>query len=238
MSFLNLLSSNSFFSKNFIALFQDFTIFISSFETIYMTVISVVIAYLIGLPLGIILAVTDENGIYPIKWLNTLLGIIVNVFRSIPFLILMLALMPLASFILKDSTGNPAMILMLVIASAPYIARMVESSAKEVNGGVLEAAKSMGANTWQIVYKVILPESVPSLIIGAVISTVTVFGYTAMSYAIGGTGLGALAFNEGYVSSDWAVIWTCVLFMVIIVQLVQVLGMKLATIFDKRISKK
>ena len=187
MSFLNLLSSNSFFSKNFVALFQDFTIFISSFETIYMTVISVVIAYLIGLPLGIILAVTDENGIYPIKWLNTLLGIIVNVFRSIPFLILMLALMPLASFILKDSTGNPAMILMLVIASAPYIARMVESSAKEVNGGVLEAAKSMGANTWQIVYKVILPESVPSLIIGAVISTVTVFGYTAMSYAIGGT---------------------------------------------------
>ena len=238
MGFLNLLSSNSFFSQDLIALFQDFTIFISSFETIYMTVISVLLAYVIGLPLGIILTVTDENGIYPIKWLNTVLGIIVNVFRSIPFLILMLALMPLASFILSDSTGNPAMILMLVIASAPYIARMVESSAKEVNGGVLEAAKSMGANTWQIVYKVILPESLPSLIVGGVISTVTVFGYTAMSYAIGGTGLGALAFNEGYVNSDWAIIWTCVLFMVIIVQLVQVLGMKLANILDKRISKK
>lgn len=236
MGLFNLLSS--FFSEELITLFQDFTFLIASLQTIYMTAISVVLAYVIGLPLGVILTITDKNGVLPIKWLNSILGIIVNVFRSIPFLILMLAMMPLASFVLKDSTGDGAMIMMLVVASAPYVARMVESSAKEVPHGVIEAAKSMGANTWQIVYKVILPESIPSLIVGAVISTVTIFGYTAMSYAIGGSGLGEIAFNVGYVASDWSIIWTCVIFMVLIVQAVQVLGMKLASAIDKRISKK
>ena len=168
-------------------------------ETVYMTVISTAISYAIGLPLGVILTVTDKGGIHPIPWLNRVLGVIVNFFRSVPFIILMVAMLPVAKFFVGTSLGNKAMIVMLVIAAAPYIARMVESSVKEVDAGVIEAAQAMGASNFQIVYKVLLPEARPSLILGAVISMVTILGYSAMSATIGGTGLGQIAISYGSV---------------------------------------
>lgn len=203
-------------------------------ETFYMTVLSSVLAYAIGLPLGVILGVTDENGVYPIKWLNVTLGFIINVFRSIPFLILMVAFLPVAKVIVGTSLGNSAMIVMLVIAAAPYVARMVESSLKELDGGLVEAAKSMGANTFQIIFKVLLPETKPSLIIGAVISTVTILGYSAMAGTIGAGGLGKIAISFGHQRYKDDVIWVCVLLTVIIVQLIQLLGSFIAKKTDKR----
>lgn len=207
-------------------------------ETVYMTIFSSLFAYVIGLPLGVILAITDENGIKPIKWLNTILGFLVNVFRSIPFLILMVAMLPVSKFLVKTSLGNKAMIVMLVIAAAPYIARMVESSLKEIDSGVIEAAKSMGSNTFQIIFKVLLPEAKPSLIIGAVISTVTVLGYSAMAGTIGGGGLGKIAISYGHQKYKDDVIWVCVILMVIIVQLIQFVGMTIAKKTDRRITGK
>ena len=218
-------------------LWADNVIQLGIWETIYMTGVSTLVAYLIGLPLGIILSVTDKEGIKPIVWLNKTLSVIVNIFRSIPFIILMVAMLPVAKAIVGTSLGNDAMIVMLVIAAAPYIARMVESSIKEIDKGVIEAAKSMGANTMQIVCKVMLPEAKPSLIVGAVISTVTVLGYSAMAGTIGGTGLGQIAITYGYQRYKDDIIWVCVILMVIIVQVIQELGMYIAKAVDKRLGK-
>ena len=204
-------------------------------ETVYMTVLSTAIAYVIGLPLGVILHVTDRGGLHPIRWLNRLLGIVVNFFRSIPFIILMVAMLPVAKWIVGTSLGNSAMVVMLVIAAAPYVARMVESSLKEVDGGVIEAAQSMGANNLEIVWKVLLPEARPSLIIGAVISMVTVLGYSAMSSTIGGTGLGQIAISYGHQRFNPDIKWLCVFLTVIIVQIIQELGTAIAHRSDKRI---
>ena len=206
-------------------------------ETIYMTVISTAISYVLGLPLGVILTVTDREGIYPIPWLNRLLGMFVNFFRSIPFIILMVAMLPVANFIVGTSLGNKAMIVMLVIAASPYIARMVESSIKEVDAGVIEAAQSMGANNFQIVTKVLLPEAKPSLIMGAVISMVTILGYSAMSSTIGGTGLGQIAISYGHQRFNPDIKWICVFLTVIIVQIIQEVGTAIAHRTDKRITK-
>ena len=167
-------------------------------ETIYMTLLSTIFAYVIGLPIGLILSVTGKNGIRPIAWLNRILGIIVNIFRSIPFIILMVAMLPDAKFIVGSSLGNKAMIVTLVIAAAPYVARMVESSIAEVGGGVIEAAKAMGTPTFKIVTKVLIPEARPSLITGSIISMVTILGYSAMAGTIGGGGLGQIAITYGY----------------------------------------
>lgn len=207
-------------------------------ETLYMTFVSSLFAYILGIPLGVILAVTDENGVKPIKWLNTILGFIVNVFRSIPFLILMVAMLPVAKFFVGTSLGNEAMVVMLVIAAAPYVARMVESSLKEIDKGVVEASRSMGANTFQIIFKVLLPEAKPALIVGAVISTVTVLGYSAMAGTIGAGGLGKIAISYGHQKYKDDVIWVCVALTVIIVQIVQFVGMSIAKKTDKRITGK
>ena len=204
-------------------------------ESVYMTVLSIILAYMIGLPLGMILSVTDEDGIYPIKWLSGILGIIINIFRSIPFIILMVAMLPVAKFIVGTSLGNKAMIVMLIIAAAPYVARMVESSLKEVNGGVIEAAQSMGSSNFQIVWKVLLPEAKPALIHGAVISIVTILSYSAMASTIGGTGLGQIAIIYGHQRSNGDITWICVFLMVIIVQIIQVVGTRIANKTDKRI---
>ena len=204
-------------------------------ETIYMTVISTAISYVIGLPLGVVLNITDREGIYPVRWLNRLLGIIVNFFRSIPFIILMVAMLPVANFIVGTSLGNKAMIVMLVIAASPYIARMVETSLKEVSFGVIEAAQSMGANNFQIVTKVLLPEAKPSLISGCVISSVTILGYTALAATLGGTGLGQIAIVYGHQRSKADVVWFCVLLMVLIVQVIQVAGSAIVRRTDKRV---
>lgn len=171
-------------------------------ETIYMTVISTALAYIIGLPLGLVLVVTDKDGIHPIPWLNSLLGMIINFFRSIPFLILLIALMPFTKMVVGTVIGSKAAIVGLWIAAAPFIARMVESSLKEVEIGVVEAAQSMGASPFQIMTKVLLPEAKPSLLVGAAISITTILGYSAMAGIVGAGGLGAIAINYGYLESS------------------------------------
>lgn len=206
-------------------------------ETVYMTFISAIFAYLFGLPLGIILSITDKDGICPVGWVNKILGVIVNVFRSIPFVILMVAMLPAAKFIVGTSLGNKAMIVTLVIAAVPYVARMAESSIKEVDRGVIEAAQAMGTPSFKIIYKVLIPEAKPSLIVGAVISLVTILGYSAMAATIGGGGLGMIAITYGYQRFNNDVIWICVLLTVVIVQLIQEVGMFIARKTDKRINK-
>ena len=224
-------------SEMFLKLWNNGILQRGIWETVYMTVISTAISYVIGLPLGVVLTVTDKGGLHPIPWLNRLLGIVVNFFRSIPFIILMVAMLPVANWIVGTSLGNKAMIVMLVIAASPYIARMVESSVKEVDGGVIEAAQSMGASNFEIVCKVLLPEAKPSLIMGAVISMVTILGYSAMSSTIGGTGLGQIAISYGHQRFNPDIKWICVFLTVIIVQIIQELGTAIAHRSDKRIKE-
>jgi D-methionine transport system permease protein len=158
----------------------------------------------------------------------------VNAFRSVPFIILMVAMLPVAKFIVGTSLGNEAMIVTLVIAAAPYVARMVESSVKEVDAGVIEAAHAMGTPPLRIVFKVLIPEAKPALIIGAVISTVTILGYSAMAGTIGGGGLGKIAITYGYQRYNDDIVWVCVALTILIVQLIQEFGMRLARRVDKR----
>ena len=206
-------------------------------ETVYMTGLSTLVAYGVGLPLGIILGVTSPEGLRPIRWLNRVLGFVVNVFRSIPFIILMVAMLPAAKAIVGTSMGTKAMIVTLIIAAAPYVARMVESSVKEVDSGVIEAAQSMGTPNFKIVTKVLVPEAKPALIVGAVISMVTILGYSAMAGTIGGTGLGQIAITYGYQRYNSDIIWVCVVLTVIIVQIIQELGMYIAHHTDRRTAK-
>ena len=225
------------FSEMFQKLWSNGIIQIGIWETVYMTLISTAVAYLIGLPLGIILNVTDKGGIHPIGWLNRTLGIIVNALRSIPFIILMVAMLPVAKALVGTSLGNKAMIVTLIIAAAPYVARMVEGSIKEVDPGVIEAAQAMGTPNFKIVTKVLVPEAKPALIVGAVISTVTILGYSAMAGTIGGGGLGQIAITYGYQKFKDDIIWVCVVLTVIIVQIIQELGTYIAHRTDKRIAK-
>ena len=206
-------------------------------ETVYMTLLSTLIAYGIGLPIGVILCITDKDGIHPNRLINRVLGFIVNIFRSIPFIILMVAMLPVAKFIVGTSLGNKAVIVTLVIAAAPYVARMVESSIKEVDKGVIEAAEAMGTPRFQIITKVLVPEAKPSLITGAVISMVTVLGYSAMAATIGGTGLGQIAIIYGHQRSNYDIVWLCVILTVVIVQIIQEVGTFIAHKTDKRIVK-
>jgi D-methionine transport system permease protein len=223
------------FSEMFYKLWSNGIIQLGVWETIYMTVIATVFSYIIGLPLGVILSVTDVNGIRPAKAVNQILGFIVNFFRSIPFIILMVAMLPVARFILGTSLGNGAVVVMLVIGAAPYVARMVESSIKEVSGGVIEAAQSIGCTNMQIITKVLLPEAKPALINGAMISMVTILGYSAMAATIGGTGLGQIAIIYGHQRSNDDITWVCVLLTVVIVQIIQIIGTYIARKTDKRI---
>lgn len=204
-------------------------------ETIYMTFISTIFAYLVGLPMGVVLVVTAKDGIRPLGWLNRILDVLVNIFRSIPFIILMVAVLPAAKLIVGTSLGNKAMIVTLVLAAIPYIARMTESSIKEVDKGVIEAAQSMGANEFRIITKVLIPEAKPSLIVGAVISLVTILGYSAMAGTIGGGGLGMIAITYGYQRFNDEIVWICVALTIVIVQLIQEFGMRIAKKTDKRL---
>lgn len=224
-------------SDLFLQLVEKNVLQLAIWETIYMTFISAFFAYLFGLPLGVLLCVTDKEGIAPIGWLNKVLGFIVNVFRSVPFIILMIAVLPAAKLIVGTSMGNKAMIVTLIIAAVPYVARMTESSIKEVDKGVIEAAQAMGTSTLKIIYKVLIPEAKPSLIVGAVISLVTILGYSAMAGTIGGGGLGMIAISYGYQRFNNDIVWVCVVLTVIIVQLIQEFGMLIARKTDKRINK-
>ena len=223
------------FSEMFYKLWDAGLIQLGVWETIYMTFISTAFAYLLGLPLGVILNVTDKGGIHPIGWLNTVLGFVVNFFRSIPFIVLMVAMLPVSKLIVGTSLGNKAVIVMLVIAAAPYVARMVEGSIKEVDAGVIEAAESIGASNFQIITKVLIPEAKPALINGAVISMVTILGYSAMAATIGGTGLGQIAIVYGHQRFNPDIKWLCVILLYIIVQIIQIVGMRIVRKTDKRI---
>lgn len=204
-------------------------------ETIYMTVISTALAYIIGLPLGLVLVVTDKDGIHPIPWLNSLLGMVINFFRSIPFLILLIALMPFTKMVVGTVIGSKTAIVGLWIAAAPFIARMVESSLKEVEIGVVEAAQSMGASPFQIMTKVLLPEAKPSLLVGAAISITTILGYSAMAGIVGAGGLGAIAINYGYYRKQSDIMYVMVILMAIIVLVFQELGMRISKHTDRRL---
>lgn len=196
-------------------------------ETIYMTLVSTFFAYLIGLPLGLILVVTDKDGIRPIPWLQQTLGIIINIIRSVPFLILLVALMPFTKAIVGTVIGAKATIVGLLFAAAPFVARMVESSLKEVEKGVIEAAQSMGASPFQIMWKVLLPEAKPSLLVGGAIGITTILGYSAMAGFVGGGGLGAIAINYGYYRGQKDIMYVMVILLVVIVQIFQELGMRI-----------
>ena len=224
-------------TEYFVKLWDNNIIQLGIWQTIYMTALTTIFAYLIGLPLGVILWATDKDGLHPNKGVNTVLGFIVNFFRSIPAVILMVAMIPAAKLLLGTSTGNGAVIvtlILLVIAAAPYVARMVESSLKEVPAGVIEAAQAMGCTNFQIIWHVLLPEAKPSLISGCVISTVTILSYTALAATLGGTGLGQIAIIHGHQRSQKLVVWVCVLLIVVIVQLIQIVGTTVVRKTDKR----
>ena len=204
-------------------------------ETLYMTVISTFFAYVIGLPLGMLLVVSDKDGIYPIVSLNRVLGAVINFVRSVPFLILMVAVMPFTKLVVKTVIGPKAAIVSLLLAAGPFVARLVESSIKEVDKGVVEAAQSMGASPFQIITQVLLPEATPSLLLGFAIAITTILGYSAMAGICGAGGLGAIAINYGYYRGDSGVMYIMVILLVVIVQIFQEIGTRVSRHSDKRL---
>ena len=200
------------------------------FETLYMVVMSTAFAYIIGIPLGVALYITDKNGICKNKVVNFILGLITNLIRSI----LVVAIIPFTRAVVGTSIGPGATIVPLVISAAPFVARMVESSLNEVNQGVIEAALAMGSSKIQIIFKVLLPEAKPSLLLGGTITLATVLGYSAMAGFVGGGGLGAIAINYGYYRYKKDIMWITVALIVVIVQIFQLAGQGIAKKTDKR----
>ena len=204
-------------------------------ETLYMTVVSTAIAYLLGIPLGILVYVTDAKSICSNRCINFIVGVFIHMIRSIPFLILLVAMLPITRAIVGTTIGSTATIVPLVAAATPFVARMVESSLKEVNPGVIEAAKAMGSSPFQIICRVLLPEAKPSLLVGCTIAIATILGYSAMAGFVGGGGLGAIAINYGYYRYKTNVMLITVALLILIVQLFQEVGMRIATRIDKRL---
>lgn len=208
-------------------------------ETLYVTVLATAFALVIGLPLGILLVAGEKNGVLPIpSWLLQVLNVIINLLRSIPFLILMIMVIPLTRTIVGTSVGTVASIVPLVIASFPFVSRLVESSLREVNPNIIEAAQSMGATPLQIIVKVMIPESIPSLLSNTTIAITTILGYSAMSGIIGGGGLGKIAINYGYYRYKDLVMILAVILLIVLVQIFQSVGTKLASKSDKRLKGK
>lgn len=203
-------------------------------DTVYMTVVSTLFGYILGLPLGIALTLTDKNGLRQNRTIYRTLDVIINITRSVPFLILLIVVMPLTKLLVGKSYGSTATIVPLTLAAAPLIGRMVESSLKEVNKGVIEAAVSMGAKTKTIVFKVLIGEARTSLLVGVTIVLGTVLGYSAMAGVVGGGGLGDIAIRYGYYRYDTPVMLVTLVFIVAIVQLMQVVGTLLAKRVDHR----
>ena len=207
-------------------------------ETVYVTVLATLFAIVIGLPLGILLVTGDEKGIKPMpKLLMKVINVIINFLRSVPFIILMVMVIPLTRAITGTSIGSVASIVPLVVAAFPFVARLVESSLRELDPNIIEMAQSMGASTMQIVTRVMLPESVPSLVNNFTLAITTILGYTAMSGAMGGGGLGKIAINYGYNRYKYAVLYLAVIVLVLVVQVFQSVGSHLAMRLDKRIKK-
>ena len=203
-------------------------------QTLYMTILSTVVGYVFGLPLGVMLAVFDKDGLRPNKAVYKVLDVISNIIRSIPFLILLILIIPLTRIIVGQSYGSSATVVPLVVAAIPFIGRMVESSIKEVDAGVVEAARSMGASDLRIIVKVLLLESRTSLITGATIAIGTILGYSAMAGSVGGGGLGDIAIRYGYYRYESQIMIVTVILLVVLVQLFQSIGMIIASKLDKR----
>ena len=207
-------------------------------ETFYVTVVSTALSLVLGLPLGVLLVAGDKDGVLPLPgWLMHILNIVINILRSVPFLILMICVFPLTRAIVGTTVGTKATIVPLVAAAFPFVARLVETSLRELDEGVVEAAQSMGATPMQIICKVMIPESVPSLIQNVTISLTTILGYSAMSGIIGGGGLGKIAIDYGYYRYKYLVMFAAVVLLIILVQIFQSLGTHLATKSDKRLKK-
>lgn len=206
-----------------------------TWETLYMTIVSTAVSYVLGIPIGVILYITGEGGIKRNRAVNLIVGTIVNILRSVPFLILLVAILPFTRAVVGTTIGSTATIVPLVVAAAPYVARMVESSLKEVDAGVIEAARAMGSSAFQMIFKVFLPEAKPSLLVGATISLATILGYSAMAGFVGGGGLGAIAINYGYYRYQSDVMLITVALLVVIVQIFQEGGLKLVSKVDKRL---
>lgn len=204
--------------------------------TLYMTLISTLIAYVIGLPLGVVLVVVAPGGLRENKSVYKVLDFIVNIVRSVPFLILLITIMPLTRLLVGRSYGPAATIVPLALAAAPFVARMVESSLLEVDHGVIEAAQSMGAGIWTIVMKVLLAEARTSLIVGVTISLGTILGYTAMAGFVGGGGLGNIAIQYGYYRNNVPILLVTVVLLVLLVQVLQMIGIRISRVLDKRIT--
>lgn len=208
---------------------------VQSLNTVYMTLVSTAFSYVFGLPLGIALVVTGKNGIRPRPVLNLVLGTIINIFRAVPFLILLIAISPFTQLITGTTIGIAATIVPLVVSATPFIARLVEGPVLEIDQGVIEAAQSMGASDWQIVSKVMLTEAKPAILVGSVVAVVTILGYSAMAGIVGGAGLGAVAINYGLYKFNAEVQWITIAVIVILVQILQELGMWISRRTDNRI---
>lgn len=225
------------------ALEEAWEIFLREFplglwETVYVTILATAFAILIGLPLGMLLVAGEKNGIRPLpSLLMKIVNVVINLLRSVPFLILMVMVIPLTRLIMGTSVGTKASIVPLVIAAFPFVARLVEGSLREVSPNIIETAQSMGATPLQIMLRVMLPESVPSLISNFTIAVTTILSYTAMSGAIGGGGLGKIAITYGYNRYKYAVLLLAVILLIVLVQVFQSLGTYLATRCDKRLKK-
>lgn len=207
------------------------------FETLYMIIVSTGVGYLLGLPMGIVLTITDKDGIKPNVVIYKILDVFSNIVRSVPFIILVVLIIPFTRIVAGKSYGPTATIVPLVIAATPFIGRMVESSLKEVDHGVIEAAQSMGASTWMIIRKVLLVEARTPLIVGATIAIGTILGYTAMAGAVGGGGLGDIAIRYGYYRYQTDIAIVTVIVLVVLTQLLQGIGMFLSKRLDKRSTK-
>ena len=208
-------------------------------ETLYSTLLATFFAIVIGLPLGVLLVTGESKGIRPLpRPMMSFLNVLINLLRSVPFIILMVMIIPLTRAVVGTSVGTLASVVPLTVAAFPFIARLVESSLREVNPNIIEAAQSMGASPWQIVTRVMLPESVPSLITNFTLAITTIMGYTAMSGAVGGGGLGKLALSYGYQRYRFAVLYLAVIVLVIITQVIQSFGTWLARKSDKRLKEK
>ena len=203
-------------------------------ETLYMTLMSTALGYLFGLPMGVLLAVSDKEGLAPNRWLYKVLDVTANIVRSVPFLILLILLIPFTRFLIGKSTGSTATIVPLVVAAIPFIARMVESSMKEVDPGVIEAAKAMGAGNLRIIVKVLLVEARTALITGCTIAIGTILGYSAMAGVVGGGGLGDIAVRYGYYRWKTEIMIVTVILLIVLVQIFQSVGMMLASRLDRR----
>lgn len=207
-------------------------------ETFYVTVVSTALAVVIGLPLGVLLVAGDKNGVLPLpRWLVQVLNVIINLLRSVPFLILMIMVFPLSRLIVGTTVGTVATIVPLVVAAFPFVARLAETSLREVSPNIIEAAQSMGASPFQIIVKVMIPESVPSLISNLTTAITTILGYSAMSGIIGGGGLGKIAINYGYYRYKYLVMLVAVILLIILVQIFQTVGTRLTVKLDRRLKR-